>query len=79
LDYLERHGFQLEVDRREATAVLGAAVQPKKSGTFRSGKVGDWRQHFTQTNVDFFKQSTGELLVKLGYEDDDTWTLDQVD
>ena len=74
LDYLEGQGFQLGVTRREATQALNEAVQPKKSGTFRSGKVGEWRQHFTQKNVDFFKQSTGDLLVKLGYEDDDSWT-----
>jgi hypothetical protein len=74
LDYLEGQGFQPGVTRREATQALNEAVQPKKSGTFRSGKVGEWRQHFTQKNVDFFKQSTGDLLVKLGYEDDDTWT-----
>jgi hypothetical protein len=77
LDYLESQGFQLEVDRQEARSTLGEAVQPRKSGTFRSGKVGDWRQYFTQQNVDFFKKSTGDLLVKLGYEEDDTWSLDR--
>lgn len=77
LDYLESRGLQPEVDREEARAALREAVQPKKSGTFRSGKVGDWRQYFTQNNVDFFKKSTGDLLVKLGYEEDDTWSLNQ--
>ena len=78
LDYLEGKGFQPKVDRVAARAALEQSVQPKKSGTFRSGKVGDWRQHFTQNNVEVLKQSTGDLLQKLGYEADDTWTLDQV-
>lgn len=77
MDYLDDKGFKPEVSRQQAVAALGKAVQPKKSGTFRSGKVGDWRQYFTQGNVDFFKQSTGDLLVKLGYEQDDGWALDQ--
>jgi hypothetical protein len=79
LDYLEGQGFQPGVTRNVAMQAINESVQPKKSGTFRSGKVGEWRQHFTQKNVDFFKQSTGDLLVKLGYEDNDTWTMDQVD
>ena len=77
LDYLAIKGFQPRVSRSDAKASLGEAVQPKKSGTFRSGKVGDWRQHFTQKNIDFFKQSTGDLLVKLGYEEDDNWSADR--
>ena len=77
LDYLKLQGFQPELNREEARQALGEAVQPRKSGTFRSGKVGDWRQHFTQMNVDVFKQSTGDLLIKLGYEEDGTWSLGQ--
>jgi hypothetical protein len=78
LDYLENKGFQPEVNRQQAVDALGEAVQPKKSGTFRSGKVGDWRKYFTQENIDFFKQSTGDLLLKLGYEQDNSWSLDPV-
>jgi hypothetical protein len=77
LDYLERKGYQPSISRQEAVISLGEAVQPKKSGTYRSGRVGDWRQHFSQANVDFFKQSTGDLLQKLGYEQDDAWSLHQ--
>lgn len=78
LDYLEGKGFQPKVERQHAIDALGKAVQPKKSGTFRSGKVGGWRAYFTHENVDFFKQSTGDLLQQLGYERDDTWSLDPV-
>ncbi len=78
LDYLESRGFQAKVSRETAVRALSEAVQPKKSGTFRSGKVGDWRQYFTPANVEVFKQSTGDLLQNLGYEQDSSWSLDQV-
>jgi hypothetical protein len=28
-------------------------------------------------NVDLFKQSTGDLLVELGYEQNDDWSIDR--
>jgi hypothetical protein len=73
LDYLEGKGYQPEIDRRQAIKILGKAIQPKKSGTFRKGKPGGWREHFTQKNIAFFKESTGDLLVELGYEDNNDW------
>lgn len=48
----------------------------KKSGSssfFRSGKSGDWRDHFTQANKQQFKRVAGEALVTLGYENDMNW------
>lgn len=76
LDYLEERGFQPSVSRQRAVAALAEAVQPKKSGTFRSGRVGDWREHFTQKNVDLFKETTGDLLIRLGYEQNNSWSLE---
>jgi hypothetical protein len=73
LDYLERKGYQPEIDRHQAVKILGSAVQPKRSGTFRKGEPGGWREHFTQNNIDFFKESTGDLLIDLGYELDSDW------
>ncbi len=34
----------------------------------RKGIVGDWRNHFTQSNRDTFNSVAGEFLVQLGYE-----------
>lgn len=78
LDYLESRGYQPSVSRKRAVATLAEAVQPKKSGTFRSGKVGDWRKHFTQKNVDLFKDTTGDLLIRLGYEQNNSWSLEGI-
>jgi hypothetical protein len=73
LDYLEERGFTPSVSREEAVAVLKAAIAPKKSGTFRKGKPGNWQEHFTDANKALFKEVTGDLLVRLGYEQDNDW------
>lgn len=73
LDYLEERGFAPEVFRPQAVEILKSNIAPHKSGTFRKGKPGNWREHFTPENVALFKQATGDLLVRLGYEQDGNW------
>jgi sulfotransferase 6B1 len=73
LDYLEGRGFTPQVSRSEAVAILSEAIKPKKSGTYRKGQPGNWREHFTPANKALFKEQTGDLLVSLGYEQDDSW------
>lgn len=50
-----------------------AQIAPEKSHTFRSGKEGGWRNTFTPRLKDAFKEATGDLLIRLGYEKDDAW------
>ena len=52
---------------------LESAINPTKSPTFRSGKTGEWKKHFTEEHKKIFKEVAGELLVKLGYEKDNDW------
>jgi hypothetical protein len=52
---------------------LESSINPKKSPTFRSGKTGEWKKHFTGEHKRIFKDVAGDLLVKLGYERDDNW------
>jgi hypothetical protein len=52
---------------------LETSINPKKSPTFRSGKTGEWKKHFTAEHKKIFKNVAGELLVKLGYEKDGNW------
>ena len=73
LDHLEARGFNPIRPRDEALAHLSAAIQPRKSGTFRKGQVGDWREHFTAANKANFKARCGDLLQQLGYEGDAAW------
>lgn len=73
LDYLEKRGFTPAVPRYEAIETLNKAITPKKSGTFRKGKPGNWKEHFTDANKSLFKEKTGDLLITLGYEKDYNW------
>lgn len=73
LDYLCQRGFQPLLERSREVELLQQAVAPRKSGTFRKGQPGNWREHFTPANIDLFKRLTGDLLVRLGYETRPDW------
>ena len=73
LDYLEHRGFILRMPRTRGLEILEAAIAPQKSGTFRKGQPGNWREHFTEANKTLFKEKTGDLLIRLGYEEDNEW------
>ena len=59
--------------RAQEIAILERAITPKKSGTFRKGQPGNWRQHFSEANKALFKEQAGDLLLRLGYETDNDW------
>lgn len=69
----EQHGFTLHVSRSIALQTLSDSINPQKSPTFRSGKVGGWRDKFTNAHKRLFKETAGELLVQLGYEETADW------
>ncbi len=73
LSYLEERGHTPRYPTQAAVNALEEAVSPRKSGTFRKGKPGNWREHFTPGNIDLFKEKTGDLLLKLGYETGSDW------
>lgn len=73
LDEVERTGHKIPAPREKALPVLVEAIQPHKSRTFRSGKTGGWREHFTEKHKELFKDIAGDLLVKLGYEENNDW------
>jgi hypothetical protein len=73
LDYLAERGFTPQASRAQAIETLKAAIAPLRSGTFRRGQPGNWREHFTPANKRLFKELAGDLLVRLGYEEDDIW------
>jgi hypothetical protein len=52
---------------------LETSINPKKSPTFRSGKTGEWKKYFTDEHKKIFKDVAGDLLVKLGYEENNNW------
>lgn len=51
-------------------------IQSKLFGgtwTFREGKIGSWKEHFTLEHKKAFKKVAGQLLIDLGYEKDLNW------
>jgi hypothetical protein len=73
LDYLSRFNFTPSVDNITAINLLSKAIEPKRSGTFRKGKPGNWRDYFTDELIEVFKNETGDLLQRLGYESSQDW------
>lgn len=73
LDEVEKTGYEIPTSREKALSVLAKAIQPKKSHTFRSGKTGGWKEHFTVGHRELFKDVAGDLLVRLGYEKNNDW------
>lgn len=73
LDHALQRGFPLQGSRPAAIQSLAKCIDPQRSPTFRSGKVGGWRERFSAENKRLFKRVAGELLLQLGYETDDDW------
>jgi hypothetical protein len=66
-------GVPLTLPRESILTSLEASVNPARSPTFRSGKTGEWRQHFTDEHKQLFKEAAGDLLIRLGFEKDSNW------
>jgi hypothetical protein len=63
----------LQTPRQLILASLETSINPTKSPTFRSGKTGEWKKHFTEEHKKIFKDAAGDLLIRLGYEKDNKW------
>lgn len=40
---------------------------------YRKGTPGDWKNHFNDEHIRYFKDQYNDVLVKLGYESDGSW------
>ncbi|HUG33794.1 MAG TPA: sulfotransferase domain-containing protein [Anaerolineales bacterium] len=63
----------LQAPRELILESLQSAINPAKSPTFRSGKTGEWRKYFTAEHRKLFRDIAGDLLIRLGYEDNHDW------
>lgn len=61
------------VDVEAVTARAVTALDTGRPHTFRKGGAGGWRSVFTDDHRELFKRRAGDLLVELGYEEDDRW------
>ena len=73
LRHAEAYGFQPVLSMEKALQILENSIDPQKSPTFRSGKIGGWKSAFTPKHKELFKQVSGDLLQRLGYETEYDW------
>lgn len=73
LEFATERGFLFNKTRGDATESLKNKINPGKSPTFRSGKIGGWKEAFNEENKSIFKEIAGDLLIQLGYETDLNW------
>lgn len=62
-------GVDLSRDKLEAIAanLFGG------SATFRKGKIGSWRERFSEVHKEIFKKKYGAILEYFGYEKEANW------
>jgi hypothetical protein len=62
-------GIELTEDHRNAVIenLFGGSV------TFKEGKSGGWKQHFNESHKEKIKALMGDLIVELGYEQNNDW------
>lgn len=65
LEIAERNSFGSATKRGLGEVTEGSHM--------RSGRPEQWREEFTDDHIALFKQRTGDLLIRLGYESDDRW------
>jgi hypothetical protein len=66
-DLLREHSFEAQTGRKRGTTDLNAHL--------RKGIHGDWKNYFDAELVSQFKNVTGDLLLRLGYETEAGWRL----
>jgi hypothetical protein len=71
--FLAKRGFSSQYSSDETEKTLLKGIDPQQSPTFRSGKTGAWRESFSPRHKEIFKSVAGNLLIQLGYEEDQNW------
>jgi len=72
-------GYHVELERdsfEEMVRLLMLQVEHPEdvSPTYRKGKIGEWKSHFTEEHKRLLKKSdTNNWLVRLGYADNRAW------
>lgn len=62
-----------DIDVEEVTERAIGHIDPSRSHTYRKGKTGGWRDAFRDRHKQQMKEVAGDLLIRLGYEDDYAW------
>jgi hypothetical protein len=72
-DHALQRGFKPACGRGQAVQAIIESIDPQRSPTFRSGKIGGWQKAFTPKHKQLFKEITGDLLIRLSYEASLDW------
>ncbi len=65
---------RLQIPTEEAAIERAClAINPKKSHTYRKAKSGGWRVGMSADSQKLFKDTAGDVLVELGYEESSSW------
>jgi hypothetical protein len=72
-DHAVTRGFQYRGEKSAAIQTLQESIKPSESPTFRTGVSGGWKKQFSPATKDLFKKVTGDLLIRLGYEQNQNW------
>jgi sulfotransferase 6B1 len=59
----------------EKVVALANKLFGGNTNTFNKGQIGRWREEFTPRHVDLFKEICGNLLQRMGYEENNNWSL----
>jgi len=71
IESVTRHlGFTLTEE--EINKIANNAFKAK-ARTFRKGQIGDWKNHFKDEHVKAFKETAGQALIEMGYEQNFDW------
>jgi hypothetical protein len=77
--------FDVQIEKKDAQKIVEQVTNKsrqtrdlkkgikKGNNTFRSGKVGEWRDHFNRDDVAYFKKHANDVLLKCGYETNENW------
>ena len=64
----------LEIEESDALyEQIASELHGGQTHTFNKGQIGEWREAFSASNIQLFKETAGDLLIRLGYETDDNW------
>jgi len=70
----EKLSLRLSIGEREHIAsILWGNEEGPHNPTFRQGQINKWKQIFTPRHKKVFKKYFGDVLIQLGYEQDNNW------
>lgn len=72
-DHFAKSVPNIPTKRDEALDILEEKLTLQEDDVWHSGKTNEWKKYFTEEHKRIFKEVAGDLLIKLGYEEDENW------